>query len=253
MLPFGSDQKRCKKVMENQMNKKLVWAMSTAIALALMVVGVAAASGILTNGDFETGDLTGWSTFTTPNGVSSGGINVVHFQTTTAVVSPSLSAQMRVGQVSFTPGIRAGAGIAQSVTLPGSGVINVSADVAAQELTFVFTNGDGGIFELMVDGAVVASFDSGVIGPGAIERSHLSAELTLDAGTHDVRIQVRRGFLPGSVAQYIDNVDMTVLTVTKSDILGDSGVPGNGVGTAPGLDKEFNEKSNAGEKAGKKP
>lgn len=39
---------------------------------------------------------------------------------------------------------------------------------------------------------------------------------------------------------------------TKADILKDSGVPGKGIDTAPGLQKEFNPKSQAAEHAGKK-
>ncbi len=39
---------------------------------------------------------------------------------------------------------------------------------------------------------------------------------------------------------------------TKSDILINSGVPGKGLENAPGLDKPFNPKSQAGENAGKK-
>ncbi len=236
------------------MNKKLAWASSTAIALALTVVAVAAASGVLTNGDFETGDLTGWGTYVTPNGISAGGINVVHFQTTTTEVSGSQAVQMKVGLVSFTASAREGAGIAQSVTLPSASDVSVSADVAAQELSYMSANADGGIFELIIDGVVVDSFDSGSILPGAVERSQLSAELTLAAGTHEFKIQARRAFFPGSVAQYIDNVDVgvTVLTMTKADVLAGSGVPGAGIGDAPGLQKEFNEKSRAGEKAGKK-
>ena len=39
---------------------------------------------------------------------------------------------------------------------------------------------------------------------------------------------------------------------TKADQLSSSGVQGKGIANAPGLQKEFNEKSKAGEKAGKK-
>jgi hypothetical protein len=233
------------------MNKKSIKASLAAIGLTLVVVVVAAASGVLTNGDFETGNLNGWDTEVTANGTS-GGINVVHFQTTTTQVSGSQAARMTVGQIIFTPGVREGAGIFQSFSLASSGDVLVSADVAAQELTFIHGNGDGGIFDLMVDGVVVDSFDSETISPGAIERSHLSAEISLAAGLHEVRVEARREYSAGAVAQYIDNVDVTVLTVTKADVLGGSGVTGSGIGTAPGLQTEFNEKSGATQHAGKK-
>lgn len=44
----------------------------------------------------------------------------------------------------------------------------------------------------------------------------------------------------------------TSLIKTKAEILKDSGVPGNGIDNAPGLQKEFNPKSKAAENAGKK-
>ena len=39
---------------------------------------------------------------------------------------------------------------------------------------------------------------------------------------------------------------------SKADVLGNSGVPGKGLSTAPGLQKEFNPNSRAAEHAGKK-
>ena len=40
--------------------------------------------------------------------------------------------------------------------------------------------------------------------------------------------------------------------MTKADQLSSSGIEGKGIANAPGLQKEFNEKSKAGDKAGKK-
>ncbi len=232
------------------MTKKLAWASSTAIALALMVVAVAAASGVLTNGDFETGDLTGWGTYVTPNGVSAGGINVVHFQTTTTEVSGSQAVQMKIGQVVFTPGVREGAGISQSFSLASSADVSVSANVAIQAHGWPI--GGAALFELMIDDVVIDSFSAGPLAAWQIERDDLVAEVPLSAGIHEIKLQVTQAYLAGASSHYIDNVDVMVLTMTKADVLAGSGVPGAGVGDAPGLQKEFNEKSRAGEKAGKK-
>lgn len=48
------------------------------------------------------------------------------------------------------------------------------------------------------------------------------------------------------------DITISVPVPTKADILKGSGVPGKGLDTAPGLQKEFNPKSQAGENAGQK-
>lgn len=47
------------------------------------------------------------------------------------------------------------------------------------------------------------------------------------------------------------NITIPIPVPTKADILKDSGVPGKGLDTAPGLQKEFNPKSQAAKHAGK--
>lgn len=47
------------------------------------------------------------------------------------------------------------------------------------------------------------------------------------------------------------NITIPIPIPTKADILKDSGVPGKGLDTAPGLQKEFNPKSQAAKHAGK--
>ena len=56
----------------------------------------------------------------------------------------------------------------------------------------------------------------------------------------------------GLLKGYLVEFDAPGETGTKAEILGTSGVEGKGISTAPGLDKEFNPKSKAAGKAGKK-
>jgi len=63
---------------------------------------------ILLNGDFETGDLTGWTTFLTPNGSigSTNGVpDVVPFDVTGGG-TPSDAAQFEVGELAFSVSTR---------------------------------------------------------------------------------------------------------------------------------------------------
>jgi len=57
---------------------------------------------------------------------------------------------------------------------------------------------------------------------------------------------------PVSIKPASDNSTTTKSTMTKADILKQSGVPGKGIDHAPGLQKPFNPNSNASENAGMK-
>src|SRR6267154_1057863 len=113
----------------------------------------------LINGNFETGDLTGWNTFNTLNGGTSVGPDVVQYDTK-GTGTPSLSAQFAVGETSGIigpSGPSEGAGIFQDVSL-GTGLLTINLDIAAEDDYLQGNpqgNGDAGTFELLVDGSVV--------------------------------------------------------------------------------------------------
>jgi hypothetical protein len=164
----------------------------------------------LVNGNFETGDLTGWTVFTTTNGTN--GTNVLNFTSLPTVTlfnttgsGASNSAQFEVGQVSGAGGaIPAGGGITQNVTL-ASGNVNLAVDVAAFSSG---NNGSGGIFALLFDGATLNTFDTADISFNTTERSTLTASTTVSAGLHSIGIQMTRPYGSGTgntPYQYVDN------------------------------------------------
>ena len=152
----------------------------------------------LINGDFETGDLTGWRVFTN-QGVSSlgeGFPQVVLFDTNGNGVE-TFSAVFRVGG--------SGGGIIQSVNL-SAGDLTITLDIAAFAPVSNFA---GGFFEVSVDGRVVATHDFGFISGGSTERASLTGTTTVTAGTHDIIIEISRssfGQSSNTPLQYIDNV-----------------------------------------------
>lgn len=168
-------------------------------ATALFCAGASPAGAVdLINGDFATGDLTGWTVFPNPD---TGGINgpglpdVVPFDTTGS--GASNSARFQVGSGS--------GGITQDVELFG-GLLNLSVDVAAENPA-TDPNGEGGIFELLLNGAVVDSFASGLIFGGAIERDTLTFSVSVGAGSNSIGLRITRPFInfADSPLQYATN------------------------------------------------
>jgi hypothetical protein len=184
-----------------------------------------AAAATLTNGDFETGDLTGWTTFVTPNGTigstngSSGPAGVALFDTTGS--GASYAAHFSVGEIAgeVGNGPSEGGGIYQNVTV-AAGTYVLSADIA----TDGGFNADCGLYELIVDGHLVASHDFGECLAAGPYRSTLDATVPLSDGSHEIRILITRNYAPDfTMTQYVDNVSLVPLDSTPPVI----SVPGS--------------------------
>ena len=179
--------------------------------VAALTVTVAASAAPVANGDFQTGDLTGWIMFLTAEAISPGPA-VVSFDTTGS--GESNAAMLAVGR---NTGIGApeGGGVYQSVSTP-AGSFNVSADVAAQNP--YIENQSCGLFELLVDGVVVDSrdFTAGDFSVGVPVKHDRPRHAERDGAAADGRFT--RGEDPDhsrvrpyssqrqQVRQYVDNV-----------------------------------------------
>ena len=73
------------------------------LAVTVVVAGLAwsilAHAGFITNADFETGDLTGWTLFSTPNGSNGSSGDGVDLFTTSISAGESEAARFRVGLI----------------------------------------------------------------------------------------------------------------------------------------------------------
>ncbi len=169
----------------------------------------------LHNGNFETGDFSGWTEFntvggSTPFGQEAGGTALYQVGAfdTAGTGTPSYAAEFEVGEVSGViggGGSGQGAGIYQNVLLR-SGQLNIFLDIAA---TSGGNNADAGTFELLLDGNVVASDPMGGIGFNQTIRSTLDYSGNITAGTHQIAVDIRRGYGTGSTpVEYLDNITL---------------------------------------------
>ena len=173
---------------------------------------------LFANGDFETGDLSGWTQFTTPLGTLAGPAypKVVSFDTD-GNGTPTMSAQFSVGHTKGGTKSWEGGGIYQSVDLAG-GDYQFSANIAVADSGSKYGNGQGGKFELLVDGVVVDTIDFGLINANSVKRSLLAALPGLAQGPHEVRIRITRPVMPGStLSQYLDNVVLSEIVPPQAD------------------------------------
>jgi hypothetical protein len=179
------------------------------LVLAAIVIQSTASlceASIIINGDFGTGDLTGWTSFVTSNGDlgSAFGLpDVTLFDVAGNGISDN-AAQFQVGEavyISAQGHTYEGGGIQQQFTV-AAGLYTFSADIAAQNISSG-ANDTAGVFSLMVDGITRVSQDfkallgGGNINPGQIERSTLFASVELSAGVHELEFEITRPWLNG--------------------------------------------------------
>ncbi len=209
--------------MEKAMNLKRFSVPFVALLMLGVFALVASAASGTTNGDFETGDLTGWEVFTTSNGTGSSPtveqIDIANIGVMTNAVVLS------VGQVVPEDGgcgsdadcrnadlsIFEGAGVRQPFQIDAGGeTVYVSANVAVKAAP----NADaqtGGFFELMIDDTVVDSFLFTDVAAGATMGETIEATVPLQAGDYMLSVRATRpwetlGMNSDSPMQLIDEV-----------------------------------------------
>lgn len=178
-------------------------------AAAFSALTFSASAATVTNGDFETGDFTGWVVGATGNGETAFS-EVGPFDASGDGISDA--ATFRVGQVDFDAGVFEGITLTQTLSILTAGTYSFAADVAAMGgSTF---NQSGGLFELFIGGTLIDSFDVGRISLRSVVRETLEGELFLDTGDTDLAIRIARPFLQAesTPTQFVDNVTAERLT-----------------------------------------
>ncbi|HEY5330981.1 MAG TPA: PEP-CTERM sorting domain-containing protein [Acidobacteriaceae bacterium] len=177
------------------------------LAVACLLVKPALADTV-TNGDFETGTLSGWTVFKTSDGSNGTGLpSVVSFDTTGSGASDA--AEFNVGEVNFD-GKPEGGGLSQTIAAPGSGLYTLMEDFASSD--DVGDNSDAGTFSILIDGVTVATDSLGFISSDQILRGSFNKTVTLTAGSHTFKTEITRVFQAGigsTSTEYVDNISLT--------------------------------------------
>ena len=175
--------------------------------IAVSVFVPANAANLIANGRFEQG-LQGWQVFKTENGTLGETYGFLHPVMFDINGSGSQSAlEVGAGAVVFDPthDTPFGGGVLQSVSLEG-GHYSVSADVAAVNFCNC-SNGEGGLFQLLIDGVPVDQQYIGGIGYLDPIRRSLSFAGLLSPGEHSIGIEIARyGWVGGNPVQYVSNI-----------------------------------------------
>ncbi len=168
---------------------KTILLASTALLAATFAFTGARANEAVANGGFLTGDLADWTTFTTANGSLGFAPDpqVTSFDVTGG--GAQNAGEFQVGEVNFTT-LREGGGLRQTITAD-AGPLFFSADIAAYDKP-AFTNSDGGIFSVYLDGTLEDSVNFGQINGGQTLRDTLSFSEAVTAGQHDLEILMTR-------------------------------------------------------------
>lgn len=166
------------------------------------------------NGRFDTGDLSGWTSFQTPTGTVSVGYPMVSlFDTTGAGQSNAATFYAGLASGQYGTADYQGGGIYQDVLLQ-AGVVTINLDFAAfNPRQSGLSNAEGGRFRILLDGSELAAHTIGIIDPQETIRGSLAGTaFVASAGLHEVRIEVTRNYYAGpnsTPAEYVDNISVS--------------------------------------------
>ncbi len=186
--------------------------------MRIALVGIVAVAGLASlasanfvNPNFDTGDFQGWTRTLTVNGQSNTQVVEMVDIDGPGPLGLSNAAKFSVGRALSTPAVNGGIELTQVMSLNGGQQYTFSFDWAALR-TVTTSNSQGGLFELIVDGTVIASGAAGSISGLTPKFGAVSGNFTPGAsGFFTVGARITRPFTVPNVGgvenlfQYVDN------------------------------------------------
>ena len=161
------------------------------------------------NFGFGFGDFTSWTVTNTPDGTGAPGVVGRYDVDGPDPLEPSCTAKFAVGRASGSGSDQQGVILTQILTLQAGIEYTFEYDWSTFQEEGSLPNLSGGVFSLIVDGAVIASEDSGDIGYEGVKAKygHISGEFTPDTtGPYEVGAMITRQYVPAlGLFQYVDN------------------------------------------------
>jgi hypothetical protein len=130
--------------------------------LGICIVGLIAstASAQFVNGDFETGDFTGWTIGLTSNGTTTTQVVTSYDIDGPGALGTTLNAQFSVGRLVSANGGTEGVNLTQLMNLTGGVQYTFEFDWSSWRNSTT-NNAEGGVFSVMVDNVLITSVSSG--------------------------------------------------------------------------------------------
>ncbi len=186
--------------------------------LLLRFAALIAAAGVcttaqadFTNGNFETGNLAGWTITPTANGQSPTQTVVQWDIDFGGPLPTSFVGRFNVGQVTFQSGVPAGIELTQSLNLISGITYTIGFDWSAHRDTTTGGNAQGGIFDLIVNGTSIANAAAGSTSASTPKWGNITMTYTATfTGAHVIGARITRPFtVPGDLWQSVDNFTLT--------------------------------------------
>jgi hypothetical protein len=186
-----------------------------ALALASGSLCSQAFAQSLVNGNFESGNLDGWTIVATPNGKTNIQTTEIFDIDRSGPLAPSLAGKFSVGQIVFNEGVQEGIDLIQPLQLAAGTTYEVSFNWAAF-IESGISNGEGGVFSIVVNGTTYSTQAAGEITTlGGPRTGHIVGQFTTQqAGTYNVGVRMTRPYTAPTtlpVFQYVDNIAITTL------------------------------------------